>query len=108
MTLKKTPLSATAADIDTPAGAAKPRSKPLRVKVPKSKERALIREFGLDTAALTDAEAEQRRRDLKALVKAGKTRGYLTQQEISDHLPAKLIDAEVLEAITKMLTDIGV
>src|SRR2546423_4383595 len=83
-------------------------SKPLRVKVPKSKERALIREFGLDTAALTDAEAEQRRRDLKALVKAGKTRGYLTQQEISDHLPAKLIDAEVLEAITKMLTDIGV
>jgi RNA polymerase primary sigma factor len=84
------------------------KAKPLRMKVPKSKERALIREFGLDVTALTDEEAEKRRSDLKALVTMGKTRGFLTQQEINDHLPEKLVDAEVLEALVKMLGDMGV
>jgi RNA polymerase primary sigma factor len=82
--------------------------KPLRVKVPKSKERALIREFGLDITALSDEEVAKRRAELKALVKMGKTRGFLTHQEINDHLPEKLLDAEVLEAILKMLSDMGV
>ena len=84
------------------------KAKPLRVKVPKSKERALIREFGLDVTALTEEEAEKRRSDLKTLVKMGKTRGFLTQQEINDHLPEKLVDAEVFEAIVKMLNDMGI
>ena len=82
--------------------------KPLRVKVPKSKERALIREFGLDVTTLTEAEVEKRRIELTALVKMGKTRGFLTHQEINDHLPEKLIDAEVIEAIVKMLNDMGI
>jgi RNA polymerase primary sigma factor len=83
-------------------------AKPLRMKVPKSKERALIREFGLDVTALTEEEAEKRRSELKSLVKMGKTRGFLTQQEINDHLPEKLVDAEVLEATVKMLNDMGI
>jgi RNA polymerase primary sigma factor len=83
-------------------------AKPLRVKVPKSKERALIREFGLDVATLTEDEADKRRSELRALVKMGKTRGFLTQQEVNDHLPEKLVDAEVLEAIAKMLNDMGI
>ena len=87
---------------------AKPKAKPLRVKVPKSKERALIREFGLGVTALTEAEADKRRSELKSLVKMGKTRGFLTHQEINDHLPENLVDAEVLEAIVKMLNDMGV
>ena len=86
----------------------KTKAKPLRVKVPKSKERALIREFGLDMAALTEEEVEKRRSELRTLVKMGKTRGFLTQQEINDHLPEKLVDAEVLEAIVKMLNDMGI
>jgi RNA polymerase primary sigma factor len=89
-------------------GDPKARAKPLRVKVPRSKERALIREFGLDVAALTAEEAEKRRRELKALVTMGKTRGFLTQQEINDHLPEKLVDAEVLEALVKLLNDMGI
>ncbi|MEW6706202.1 MAG: RNA polymerase sigma factor RpoD [Pseudomonadota bacterium] len=89
------------------AGAAM-KPKPLRVKVSRSKERALIREFGLDVATLTDDEADQRRSELKALVKMGKTRGFLTQQEVNDHLPERLVDAEVLEAIAKMLGDMGI
>jgi RNA polymerase primary sigma factor len=101
MTAKKTvPCTAPS---DTTASA-----KPFRVKVPKSKQRALIREFGLDVTALTAEEADKRRRELKALVRMGKTRGYLTHQEISDHLPEKLVDAEVLEATVKMLDDMGI
>ena len=84
------------------------KAKPLRMKVPKSKQRALIREFGLDVTTLTEEEAEKRRSELKALVTMGKTRGFLTQQEINDHLPEKLVDAEVLEAIVKMLNDMGI
>ena len=84
------------------------KAKPLRVKVPKSKDRALIREFGLDVTTLTEDEADKRRSELRALVKMGKTRGFLTQQEVNDHLPEKLVDAEVLEAIVKMLNDMGI
>ncbi len=84
------------------------KAKPLRVKVPKSKERALIREFGLDMATLTEEELAKRRSELTTLVKMGKTRGYLTQQEINDHLPEKLVDAEVIEAIVKMLGDMAI
>ena len=92
------------------AAAADPSAspKPLRVHVPKSKQRALIREFGLDLTALTEEESQKRRDDLKALVKMGKARGFLTHQEIHDHLPEKLVDAEVLEATVRMLGDIGI
>jgi RNA polymerase primary sigma factor len=86
----------------------RPTGKPLRVNVPKSKQRALIREFGLDETALTEEESQKRRSDLKALVVMGKTRGFLTQQEIHDHLPEKLVEAEVLEATVKMLGDMGI
>ena len=92
----------------TDAADPKTKTKPLRMKVPKSKERALIREFGLDATALTEEEAEKRRSELRTLVKMGKTRGFLTQQEINDHLPEKLVDAEVLEATVKMLNDMGI
>ena len=44
----------------------------LRVKVPKAKERALIREFGLGVTTLTEAELTKRRNELKALVRMGK------------------------------------
>ena len=43
-----------------------------------------------------------------ALIKLGKTRGYLTHGEISDHLPDKLVDAETLEVVNTMLNDMGV
>ena len=92
----------------TESDKSEPKAKPLRVKVPKSKARALIREFGLDVTLLTEAEVEKRRLELTALVKMGKTRGFLTQQEINDHLPEKLVDAEVIEAIVKMLNDMGI
>jgi RNA polymerase primary sigma factor len=94
---------------ESPAGVTGgPALKPLRIKVPKSKERALIREFGLDVRVLTAAEAEKRRGELTALVKMGKSRGFLTQQEVHDHVPERLIDAEALEALIRMLNDMGI
>jgi RNA polymerase primary sigma factor len=84
------------------------KTKPLRMKVSRAKERALMREFGLDETALTEEEAHKRRQELKTLIKMGKTRGFLTHQEINDHLPEKLVDNEILEAIVSMLNDMGI
>ena len=82
--------------------------KPLRMKISKAKERALMKEFGLDEAVLSEEDMAKRRLRLKALIKLGKTRGYLTHGEISDHLPDKLVDAETLEVVISMLNDMGV
>ncbi|HEX7436121.1 MAG TPA: RNA polymerase sigma factor region1.1 domain-containing protein, partial [Caldimonas sp.] len=86
----------------------KVKAKPLRMKVSRAKERALMREFGLDETALTEEEVAKRRQELKTLIKMGKTRGFLTHQEINDHLPEKLVDHEILEAIVSMLNDMGI
>jgi RNA polymerase primary sigma factor len=82
--------------------------KPLRMKISKAKERALMKEFGLDETILSEEDLAKRRQRLKALIKLGKTRGYLTHVEISDHLPDKLVDAETMEAVITTLNDLGV
>ena len=82
--------------------------KPLRMKISKAKERALMKEFGLDETVLSEEDMAKRRARLKTLIKLGKTRGYLTHVEISDHLPDKLVDAETLEAVITTLNDLGV
>lgn len=84
------------------------KAKPLRMKVSRAKERALMREFGLDETTLTEEEVAKRRQELKTLIKMGKTRGFLTHQEINDHLPEKLVNEEILEAIVSMLNDMGI
>ena len=84
------------------------KAKPLRMKVSRAKERALMREFGLEEATLTEEEVAKRRHELKTLIKMGKTRGFLTHQEINDHLPEKLVNEEILEAIVSMLNDMGI
>ena len=88
--------------------AAAEKVKPLRMKISKAKERALMKEFGLDETVLSEEDILKRRQRLKALIKLGKTRGYLTHGEISDHLPDKLVDAETLEVVINMLNDMGV
>ena len=90
------------------ASASSEKAKPLRMKISKAKERALMKEFGLDEAVLSEEDLAKRRSRLKTLIKLGKTRGYLTHGEISDHLPDKLVDAETLEVVITMLNDMGV
>lgn len=84
------------------------KAKPLRMKISKAKERALMKEFGLDETVLSEEDLQKRRSRLKTLIKLGKTRGYLTHVEINDHLPDKLVDAETLEAVITTLNDLGV
>ncbi|MEJ5991843.1 RNA polymerase sigma factor RpoD [Ramlibacter sp. PS3R-8] len=84
------------------------KAKPLRMKISKAKERALMKEFGLDETVLSEEEMAKRRQRLKTLITLGKTRGYLTHSEITDHLPEKLVDAETLEVVVAMLNDLGV
>ena len=91
-----------------PVVAAGEKVKPLRMKISKAKERALMKEFGLDETVLSEEDMAKRRARLKALITLGKTRGYLTHGEISDHLPDKLVDAETLEVVISMLNDMGV
>jgi RNA polymerase primary sigma factor len=92
----------------TEVAAAVEKVKPLRMKISKTKERALMKEFGLDETVLSEEDMQKRRQRLKALIKLGKTRGYLTHVEINDHLPDKLVDAETLEAVITTLNDLGV
>ncbi|HEY6511405.1 MAG TPA: RNA polymerase sigma factor region1.1 domain-containing protein, partial [Burkholderiaceae bacterium] len=80
------------ADAEVVETAKEEKAKPLRMKVSRAKERALMREFGLDETLLTEEEVAKRRQELKTLIKMGKTRGFLTHQEINDHLPEKLVD----------------
>jgi len=92
---------------EAPAAAGE-KVKPLRMKISKAKERALMKEFGLDETILSEEDLAKRRLRLKTLIKMGKTRGYLTHGEISDHLPDKLVDAETMEVVITMLNDMGV
>ncbi len=94
--------------VDVQAEVQTEKAKPLRMKVSRAKERALMREFGLEETTLSEEEAAKRRQELKTLIKMGKTRGFLTHQEINDHLPEKLINEEILEAIISMLNDMGI
>ncbi|MEZ5606886.1 MAG: RNA polymerase sigma factor RpoD [Burkholderiaceae bacterium] len=107
-----TDLSDIESDLEGEPEAATPevveKAKPLRMKISKAKERALMKEFGLDESVLSEEEMNTRRANLKTLLKLGKTRGYLTHGEINDHLPDKLVDAETLEAVVSMLNDLGV
>jgi RNA polymerase primary sigma factor len=101
-------VEAVADDPTDSAAEAAEKAKPLRMKLSKAKERALMKEFGLDDTVLTEEEAKLRREKLKQLIKLGKTRGYLTHAEINDHLPDKLVEQETLEVVVSLLNDMGV
>ena len=82
--------------------------KPLRMKISQAKARALMKEFGLEQTILSEEEKVKHRVAFIEMVKLGRTRGYLTHGEISDHLPGKLVETETLEVVISMLNDMGV
>lgn len=55
-----------------------------------------------------EEDVETRRNKLKALIKLGKERGFLTYAEINDHLPDNLVDADAIEAIISTFSDMGI
>ena len=74
----------------------------------KAKEKALLKDaFSSDTEA-SEEELEIRRSKLKALIKSGKERGFLTYSEINDHLPDNIVDPEAIEGIIGTFNDMGI
>jgi RNA polymerase primary sigma factor len=74
----------------------------------KAKEKALLKDaFSSDTEA-SEEELEVRRQKLKALIKSGKERGFLTYAEINDHLPDNIVDPEAIEGIIGTFNDMGI
>ncbi|QJE03325.1 RNA polymerase sigma factor RpoD [Massilia forsythiae] len=63
--------------------------------------------FSSDTEA-SEEEIEIRRQKLKALIKSGKERGFLTYSEINDHLPDNIVDPEAIEGIIGTFNDMGI
>jgi len=92
------PVAATA--VKQPVG----KQKPARGLT--ARERALVKEF--ERRELSPADAEARRLRLKNLIVLGKERGYLTYAEINDHLPDDMLDAEAVENIIGMISDMGI
>ncbi|MDR2188465.1 MAG: RNA polymerase sigma factor RpoD [Azonexus sp.] len=72
----------------------------------KAAEKALLESAVVEGPEPLDAEARKMR--LKALIKLGKERGYLTYAEINDHLPDDVVDAESIEAIISTFSDMSI
>lgn len=62
----------------------------------------------IEVDAVQPLDPEQRRQKLKSLIVMGKERSYLTYAEINDHLPDDMLEAEQLESIVSMITDMGI
>jgi RNA polymerase primary sigma factor len=74
----------------------------------KAKEKALLKEAFASDSEASEEELENRRQKLKALIKSGKERGFLTYAEINDHLPENIVDPEAIEGIIGTFNDMGI
>ncbi|MEY3950934.1 MAG: polymerase sigma factor RpoD [Pseudomonadota bacterium] len=73
----------------------------------KAKEKALLQEFNAQKLG-SEEQQELRRAKLKHLIKMGKSRGYLTHGEINDVMSDEISDADSLETLIGLLSDIGI
>ncbi len=53
-------------------------------------------------------DAEKRRERLKRMIILGKNRGYLTYDEINEHLPDDVHNSEQIDGIVGMINDMGI
>jgi len=107
--LNETPVEDDATQNAEPAVAA-PAAKVEKVKARdrRAKEKALLKDAFASAAPGTMEELEERRSKLRALIKLGKERGYLTYAEINDHLPDNFTETEAIEGIISTFNDMGV
>ncbi|WP_322094044.1 RNA polymerase sigma factor RpoD [Paraburkholderia bannensis] len=91
----------------TPVAAAK-GEKTTRARDRRAKEKALLKDAFASSQPGTVEELEERRNKLRALIKLGKERGYLTYAEINDHLPDNFTETEAIEGIISTFNDMGV
>lgn len=69
-------------------------------------ERTEFRQVESQAEARSDTEARKAR--FKTLIVLGKERGYLTYAEINDHLPDDMLDAEQIEGVISMISNMGI
>jgi len=74
----------------------------------RAKEKALLKDAFASSQPGTAEELEERRAKLRALIKLGKERGFLTYAEINDHLPDNFAETEAIEGIISTFNDMGV
>ena len=53
-------------------------------------------------------DVNQQQSQLKSLIEKGKDQGYLTYQEVNDHLPDGIVDPEQIEDIINMINSMGI
>lgn len=53
-------------------------------------------------------DKETQRNRLKALIRMGKERGYLTYSEVNDHLPENITDQDQIDQIIFTLGNLGI
>ena len=78
------------------------------MKISKEKNRALMKEFGTVDIGVSTEDLVKRRDAIRVLIKLGKARGYLTQVEITDHLPDMLVDDDTMGSAIATLNDLGI
>ncbi len=93
---------------DEPSVAATGKGEKVKVRDRRAKEKALLKEAFASSQPGTAEELEERRAKLRALIKLGKERGFLTYAEINDHLPDNFTETEALEGIIGTFNDMGV
>ncbi len=98
-----------AADSTAEAVAAPPvKVEKVKARDRRAKEKALLKDAFASSAPGTVEELEERRAKLRALIKLGKERGFLTYAEINDHLPDNFTETEAIEGIISTFNDMGV
>ncbi|WP_322102655.1 RNA polymerase sigma factor RpoD [Paraburkholderia sp. J41] len=104
--LNEVPVDDEATQSEESAPAAKEKTS--RARDRRAKEKALLKDAFASSQPGTVEELEERRTKLRALIKLGKERGFLTYAEINDHLPDNFTETEAIEGIISTFNDMGV
>ncbi|SDV50103.1 RNA polymerase, sigma 70 subunit, RpoD [Chitinasiproducens palmae] len=107
----KKPLNEVSHDEETtpaPESASTGKVEKQKARDRRAKEKALLKDAFASHQPGTAEELEERRQKLRALIKLGKERGFLTYAEINDHLPDDIVEAEAIENIIGTFSDMGV
>nr|WP_233272826.1 RNA polymerase sigma factor RpoD [Paraburkholderia acidisoli] len=104
--LNEVPVDDEATQSEDSAPAAKEKTS--RARDRRAKEKALLKDAFASSQPGTVEEIEERRTKLRALIKLGKERGFLTYAEINDHLPDNFTETEAIEGIISTFNDMGV
>src|SRR5260364_17741 len=84
------------------------KTEKLKARERRAREKALLKEAFALHAANNAAGLEERRAKLRALIKLGKERSFLTHAEINDHLPEDIVETEAIDTIIGTFSDMGI